>query len=364
MRHRYVSLLFVLAIYWLSNLAVSAQFEMRDDRSITAFEAYKALPRAHTITGVHQHKQLNGLDCGPASVEIVFDYWGIDIDQKAIADVARTSSIGTWTWDIVRTGHFSYMSTAQGRFFPHDAPTAGFPERPVGYASFSYSSNGFWWADLKGLIASDIPVILLMKYAPDDSKGHYRVIVGYDENKGVVYFMDPWDRGMGKLTNPDGTLTWTMADFESAWNYAEYGTIKPYWGAVIMPWSISLHTTRKTSPGSVISVTAVITYPCPKPFDCSAYPAYNAYAEISLPPGMKLLGGSTIINIGGLSAGKSCTVSWNVKLEKDGTGSSITISAGGTVSDSVPEANWKGNGVYYPPYGYTDGIGGVMTITL
>lgn len=79
---------------------------------------------------------------------------------------------------------------------------------------------------------------------------------------------------------------------------------------------------------------------------------------------MKLLGGSTIINIGGLSASKSCTVSWKIKIEKDGTGSTITVSAGGTVSGSVPEANWKGNGVYYPPYSYTDGIGGVITITL
>ncbi len=326
--------------------------------------AASPLPSAHNITNVTQHKQINGLDCGPAALEIIFDFWGTDINQKSIADVARSSSIGTYTWDMVRTGHFSHLSAAQGSFFPHDAPTAGFSERPLGYASFSYSSDTFWWPELKALVAADIPVILLMKYAPNDDTGHYRVIVGYDENKGEVYFMDPWGRDQGRVTNPDGTVTWTMTDFKNAWNYDRYGTPHPYWGAVMMPWSVNVRTSGKPAADSTIRVTADINYPCPQPFDCSAYPASNASAEIILPSYMHVKDGSPKIYIGNLAASRSITVSWDVRADTDASGSVITVLAGGLISGAVPQVFWNGDQVFYPAYYYTDEIGGEASVRL
>jgi len=346
MRNWYFNLIFLLIIYPSIFTGSTAEVTIGTSN----------LPSRHIIPGVTLHKQLNGLGCGPASIETVFDYWGADIDQKAIADVARTSSIGTYTWDIVRAGHFSHLSRAQGRFFPHDAPTEGFAGRPLGYSSFSYSSDTFWWTDLKGLIASDIPVILLMKYAPDDYTGHYRVMVGYDEDEEVVYFVDPWDRDLGKIVDSNGMVEWPMADFKDAWNYDEYGASSPHWGAVMMPWEIDLRTTGKSIAGSVLKVTAIITYPCQEPFDHSSYPASDVYVEIRLPAGMKVLGRSTI-NIGELSAGESVTVSWSVKLESDGAGASISVRAGGLISGEVGEAFWKGSRSY-EPYNYIDEIGG------
>jgi hypothetical protein len=322
--------------------------------------AASPLPSAHNITGVTQHKQINGLSCGPAALEIMFNFWGADINQKSIADVARSSSIGTYTWDMVRTGHFSHLSAAHGRFFPHDAPTAGFPERRLGYASFNYSSDTFWWSELKALIAADIPVILLMKYAPSDDTGHYRVIVGYDEDKSEVYFMDPWERDQGRVTNPDGTVTWNMTDFKTAWNYYDKsGITHPYWGAVMMPWSVNLRTSGKATADSMIKVTADIKYPCPQPFDCSSYPASNTSAEIHLPPNMNLSGSSSsfTIDIGNLAAGKSTTVSWVLRVNADASGSAINVSARGQVSGAVPQVYWNGNHFSYPAYNYTDEIG-------
>ncbi|MCX9081018.1 MAG: C39 family peptidase [Candidatus Methanoperedens sp.] len=319
-------------------------------------------PNSYHIAGVLQHKQMNALLCGPAALEIVFDFWGEDIDQKVIANVARTSSKGTYAWDIARSGHFSYLSTARGSYFSHDIPAAGFPQRQIGYATFNYSSDNFWWEDLKSLIASNIPVVLLMKYAPFDDTGHYRVIVGYDEPEGVVYFMDPWDRDLKRVTNPDGTVTWTMDDFKKAWNYSKYGTTYPYWGAIIMPWSIDLVTEGKTTKGSTLNVTAKITYTCPQPFDCSTYPASNVSAEIILPQGMFLQKGSSQINIGDLKAGGSASVTWNVKLDSNGKGSSITVKAGGLVSGAVPDVMWPG--IFYPGYGYEDHIGGDASIKI
>lgn len=323
--------------------------------------ASASAPASHKIAGVPQHKQINGLSCGPAALEIVFDYWGADIDQKAIADAARSSSIGTYTWDMMRTGQFSHLSAAQGNFFPHAAPDSGFPERSLGYASFNYSSDKFWWEDLKGIIASNIPVILLMKYAPNDDTGHYRVIVGYDETKEEVYFIDPWARDLKRVTNPDGTITWSMEDFKKAWNYDKYGTNNPYWGAVLMPWSVDLISEGSPTAGSTVKVTADIKYPCQLPFDCSSYPATDASAMIQLPPNMELTG-SPVIEIGNLKAGESSTVSWNVRVNADASGSVISVSAGGKVSGSVPEVHWNGNQVSYPAYGYTDEIGGEASI--
>jgi hypothetical protein len=107
------------------------------------------LPSSHMIANVPWHQQMNGLFCGEGVLEVVYDYWGPDIDQKQIANVARSSSSGTWSFDMVRAGHFSNLSSAQGRFFPHDVPTAGYPERPLGYASFPSSSDNFWLEELK-----------------------------------------------------------------------------------------------------------------------------------------------------------------------------------------------------------------------
>jgi len=233
--------------------------------SVSLIGSASTLPGAYLIKDVPQHKQLNGLSCGPGALETMFDYRGEDIDQKAIADVARSSSSGTWTWDMVRTGHFSHLNKANGSFFPHAVPVAGFSQRALGYASFSYSSEDFWWDDLKGLITADIPVLLLMKYAPNDDGGHYRTIVGYNETKKEVYFIDPWVRDQKRVTNLYRTVTWTMDDFKTAWNYSEYGTPHPYWGAIMMPWSIDLQT-NETDDDSM-NVTAQITYPCREPFN-------------------------------------------------------------------------------------------------
>jgi hypothetical protein len=361
-----IILLLILMVFRSSYLAHGA-----DERT--------ALPESYLISDVPYHEQITGLSCGPAALEMLYDFWGEDIDQKAIADVTRSSSVGTYTWDMVRAGFFSHMSSAQGRFFPRNASKAGYSERPLGYASFAYSSDTFWWTDLKELIAQDIPVVLFMRFAPDDDTAHYRVIVGYNEEEGVVYFLDPWSRDLDRMTNHDRTITWSMADFESAWNYTGYGTSRSYWGTVMMPWTVAIHTNGGTTAGSVLGVTAEVTYPCPQPFDCSASYALDTFVEIILPPNMHLLEGSSRSDIGYFQAGESVTITWKVKLDTDGTGSSFTVKATGLVSGTVPEINWmdkngkksekadnakKGNKNFYPAYTYTDEIGVEKTIEL
>jgi hypothetical protein len=323
-----------------------------------------ALPTSHMIANVPWHQQMNGLFCGEGVLEGVYDYYGPDINQKAIANVARSSSAGTWSFDMVRAGHFSKMSSAQGRFFHHDVPTAGYPERAEGYASFPYSSDRFWLAELKSLIAADTPVILLMTFLPDGEGGHYRTAIGYDDAKGIVYFSDPWGRDQKHQTDRTGVTAWTYDELQSGWDYTAEGESHPYWGMVMMPWIVDVKTSGSLKPGSMATVTADITYPCPTPFDPSMYPAKDAVAMISLPDGVALNSGSMNITLGKMPAGSTARASWKVRINTAVSGKSIFVKAQGMVSGQVPEAHWTGASVSYPPYSYTDAIGGNGSIQL
>jgi hypothetical protein len=322
------------------------------------------LPRRHLIEGVTNHKQLTGLHCGAASLEIVFDYWGPDVSQRETANAARTSSSGTYTYDIVRAGHFSGLSAAQGRFYPHDVPVAGYTTRSLGYAAFSHASPSFWLDDLKALVAQGYPVLMLMWFAPvEGSGGHYRVLVGYDDDRGEVYFVDPWERDNGRLENPDGLITWTYAELQIGWNYPEDASPHPYFGAVIAPWAVSLEVRGRAAAGSTVTVTAQISYPCPAPVDCSQFPAEGALAEIFLPPGMRLAGGAPAVSMGTLPAGNAVTLAWRVVLDANPAGSTLLVRGSGLVQGSVPEAYWAGDHVYYPAYRYVDRIGGEASLS-
>ena len=328
----------------------------------TGFAAEKKiaseLPESYMIENVIWHKQITGISCGAGSLEIVFDYWGPDIDQKEIADVARTSSSGTWPADIVRTGHFSCLSTAMGSFYPSMIPEAGFTARPTGYAAFSHSSNTFWLEELKSLIASDIPVIVLMAYSPDGDVGHYRVVVGYDDAQQLIYFSDTWGRDIMKPSDFTGVISWSYLDFKLGWNYTDYSDL-PYFGAVILPWTVELSYKGKTAPGSVMTVNARITYPCPAPMDPSQFPARAVMAGIELPQGMTLIDEAIdFVQIGEMKAGDSTVVSWKVRCDEDVSGKRIDVTATAFVDGAVPEAAWAGNTQYYPAYEYTDLIGG------
>ena len=350
-KRHFMSILFTISFVFQAGL-LSAAIGAEED----------GLPKAHIISDVPWHKQITGISCGAGSLEIVFDYHGPDINQKQIADVARTSSSGTWPADIVRTGHFSYLSSAMGSFYPAVAPEAGFEERPIGYASFSHSSSASWLDELKRLIANDYPVIVLMGFYPDsESVGHYRVVIGYDDVQGLIYFLDTWGRDIMKPSDFTGIISWRYEDFETAWAYTD-GSDDPFFGAVIIPWEIELvadmHRNR-------ISVEAKITYPCPEPMDNEQYPAGNVKAEIYLPEGVTLAKGENpIIPIGDMAAGETRTVTWQLTYEGDLTGKEINVMADGIIEGEVPDAAWAGNTNYYPGYAYMDIIGGEAGLQL
>lgn len=325
----------------------------------------EASPSSSHMIAVPWHQQMNGLFCGEGVLEGIYDYWGPDIDQKQIANVARSSSAGTWTADMVRAGHFSNMSSAQGSLFPHSVPEAGYSQRSLGYASFAYCSEEFWLDDLKWLISADIPVILLMTFEPDGGGGHYRTAIGFDDSEGRIYFSDPWGRDQNHQTNWTGITAWSYVELESGWNYTAEGEAHPHWGMIMVPWQISIKTRGLLTSGASGTVTAEILYPCPGPFDCSLFPARDASAVIALPEGMRLASGSNLIALGEMKPGTSKKAVWKVVAE-DGppAGKQIVVIAHGIVAGNVPEARWTGEQRSYPPYGYSDAIGGEASLIL
>ncbi len=70
-----------------------------------AFQVKPAMAEsAGSYISVPYHRQITNYYCGPASLEMVFDFYGPDIPQIEIADVARTSYMygGTFTDDMRR----------------------------------------------------------------------------------------------------------------------------------------------------------------------------------------------------------------------------------------------------------------------
>jgi len=276
---------------------------------------------------VPHHSQIKGYYCGPAALEMIFDFYGPDVSQVQIADAARTSWSGTYTCDMIRAAHFSNISTSMGKESPLNF--TGYTARKVGYAAFE--RWGMTIGDLKSLIAAGYPVIVLTTW-------HFRVAVGYSSTH--ITFQDP-------LWGPMYNMTYSV--FSSDWDYSNH------WGLFVSPWKVKISNARNVLPGEVFNVTATITYPWASPFPKDQYPASAANATITLPVGLTLVEGETpkkTIGTSYLEAGDSVNVTWTVQAQSLG-GYAISVEAEGKVAGFVPPIPSG-----YPEYGYEDRIGG------
>ncbi|MEM3703964.1 MAG: C39 family peptidase, partial [Candidatus Bathyarchaeia archaeon] len=150
-------------------------------------EAKAIIIGEHHFIDVPFYYQVKTYYCGPAALQMVFDYFGENVSQFEIADVARTIPYVTYTDELRRAAHFSDMSTSMGSEMPENI--TGYSARKLGYAAFEMFSMTL--DDLKALIDRDFPVILLMRWIPGEPYGHYRVAVGY--NATHVFLHDPWN---------------------------------------------------------------------------------------------------------------------------------------------------------------------------
>jgi len=319
------------------------------------------------IPSVPYHKQQSQFYCEYASLEMVFDYYGVDIPQQELVAVenmpgfqyASNGKATEYYWTaVVREAHFSNLSTS---YEPCQGFTiTGYKERDLGYAAFWYGNDTCWLEELKVLIDEGYPIIVLQWFDFYEEAGHVRVVIGYDDTTGEVILHDPWDRGQSALLyyGQETTIEERTLGEKSRISYDDFISLWDYWGTYsatfVAPWEVDISV--ESVANCEYEVKATVTYPCPEPFDSWGKwpPALYTKATISLPDGLTLALGEVATKPGPLElwGGDSFSVSWNVVAEEEGE-YTISVQADGTIGQD-PYLLFDGHG-----NNYIDRIGGV-----
>ncbi|MDI6691648.1 MAG: C39 family peptidase [Candidatus Bathyarchaeota archaeon] len=303
---------------------------------------------AHYID-VPFHYQDTDYYCGPACLEMVFDYYGEDINQSEIADVARTIGepvYSTFTDELRRAAHFSNISTSTGAEIP-DHNISGYTLRDLGYAAFEAYNMDL--TQLQNYVDQNKPLILLMWYSEAHVYGHYRVVTGYNETH--IFLHDPWALS-GKYGGPNIVLNYTL--FSDLWSYSGN------WTLYVSPWIVNISAPAYIKPEMPFQVNVTIVYPEPLPNALVNYNAASCNATITLPQNLSLIAGEIpkkMVGSGFLEAGANATVNWTLVADNYGV-YTIGIEVEGLVSGHV----WPHDG--YPEYDYSDRIGAKVNFTI
>ncbi len=314
--------------------------------SIDAYEGAEGdrFPPGFDISGVPHHYQGTSFNCGPAASEMVMDYYGPDIDQEDVADVANcTAAAGSYASDVRRSGHFSGISTAI-----QNASLSGYNERQLGYAalenqwSYPNTSDPDYpdrYNDLKEIVSQDFPILVLTYYDTSHNSGHFRVVKGYNDTTNVFIVHDPWYSGLYQGPNVNFNQT-TFVD--NLW------TRYYRWATLIVPWEVQVQAPDEVEQGAEFSVSAVIYYHGPHPFD-GQDPASSREATIYPSTLFTLAPGETATQTitGTASSGIGNLVTWDLIADTSLLGNIISVMSRGFISDSS-----------YSYASYSDSIGG------
>jgi hypothetical protein len=233
-------------------------------------------PEAYNIEDVPFYFQETSWYCCEAALEMVFDYWGPDISQTDIGDVANEGSgHGTYLSDARRASHFSHISTAI-----QNPLLQGYSERDYGYSSceVEWSDAEHYpdrYHDLKELISNDYPIIVATWYSGSHTVGHCRVVKGYDDSLDYFLVHDPWYGG--GYSGPDEHFNQTFF-VDDLWVYSDR------WGLLSVPWQIDYYVPPYVfAGGDTLRIEVSFTYTAPHPFEGQ----FDAYieAEINVPSG-------------------------------------------------------------------------------
>lgn len=308
-----------------------------DGRKLTQSET--ALPAEHSIS-VPFHYQEKTYYCGPAALQMVFDYYGENVSQFEVADAARTVPDVTYGAELRRAAHFSNLSNSMGSELPETF--TGYANRKLGYGAFARSNLGT--EDLRSLISQDLPIILLMTWAFGQSYGHYRVAMGYNQTH--IFMHDPWNKDDwgGDHGGPNVAMNFTF--FDTMWDYSEH------WGLMVSPWKPDPEIPDRIHAGEQFPVTVNVAYVHHAAFSDGDYVASSCTATVLLQNGLALAEGeNTTKNLGDLQAGQVAQTEWTLTANHPGD-YSIEVCTKGRISGTVPQRDDA-----HPAYDYQDEIG-------
>ena len=297
------------------------------------------------IPSVPHYYQTTNYYCGPASLEMVYDFYGPDISQLEIADVARADvSYGAYTSDLRRATHFSNLSTSLGNDMVGNI--TGYTNRLIGYGAFEEHLPNV--NSLVDLIGDGYPILVLQHYDESHNSGHFRVVIGYVKNGGISQLIvhDPWYSGYYSGPN-------VYIDYNT---FVDLWTRYSNWALFICPWEITVSCPSLVVINSTFTMSANVEYIRPTDFS-SAYSASLCQATIQLPLGFSLAPGEMYtknLNPVNLPSGENGTVTWQVVADVINSIGLISVNASGLVSGTA----YARPPVYPSGYTYIDLIGG------
>ena len=155
--------------------------------SAQVFKYQKIRPeKGHLIQTVPFEKWLKRNYCGPACLAMVLNSWDEtrSFSQRKIADeIYDSGSQATYNSELV--------------LYP----------RTKGFESYSFQGN---LQILKDFVGKDIPVIVLTKALKQIAKGHYRVVIGFDDDEDQIIFHDPFFGGRQAMTSKGFMKIWEL----------------------------------------------------------------------------------------------------------------------------------------------------------
>lgn len=153
------------------------------------FEYRRESPEnGHIIPDVPFEKWLKRNYCGPACMSMVLKFWLPDepLGQEGIAEKIM---------DPQKKASFN----SEMLIFP----------RKMEMASCSFQGD---LDVVQKLISLDIPLIVLTKPIDEVNKGHYRVLIGFDEKRKLIIFHDPYFGPRRAMKYQDFLKVWKMDD--------------------------------------------------------------------------------------------------------------------------------------------------------
>lgn len=318
----------------------------------TSEETGTVTAESYGYISVPFHYQDKTYYCGPAALEMVFDFYGEDIPQAEIAEVTRTHPNETHTDELTRAAQFSDASTSLGSEMSDNI--TGYSSRKVGYAAFE--RKGLTIDDLKALVAKEQPIIVLMNWTESEPYGHYRVVIGYNESHIIMH--DPWNKGLwgGTYGGPDTVMTYST--FLLLWGYLNN------WGLWIHPWSVDLQMPASVDEGGNFTVTANITYLCPAPFNTYVFSASNCNVTIILPENLVITSDEATHSLGQIAANNPVQTTWLINASRARANASFIGSFDISIIVSGMVEGFVGTHEIYISYSYQDEIGGSYAKTL
>ncbi len=342
-------ILFVLVGQFIGIGLVKVEiFQARENTNNLFEDRNSSLHSASTtfiIPSVPHYYQTTNYYCGPASVQMVYDFYGPYISQLEIADVARADvSYGAYTSDLRRATHFSRLSTSVGNDMP--VSITGYTNRSIGYGAFEA-----WLPNvdsLVNLIEDGYPIVVLTHYDEFHTSGHFRVVIGYVRNSGITQIIvhDPWYTPPYQGPN----VYFSYATFVDLWTRFDN------WALFISPWEITVICSSSVAVNSTFTVSADVEYVRPTYFS-AAYSASSCQATIQLPLGFSLAPGEMTtknLNPVNLPSGGIGTVTWQVVADVVNSSGFISVNASGLISGIA----YAHPPVYPSGYTYDDLIGG------